>query len=160
MLPIQPSQDATSYQFIDPSFVGNTRRTVVSELSGRQNILKRLRDIGVDYDGDLNERANAILTRVKKLESIGYSFEGADASVQLMMLHATRQYCPPFKVRGGASCEMQPSSSSSQSSSSSLSSLLASSSSSSYQLLFPPCFARHMNSSPQVLDYSATVWDR
>jgi len=98
-------KDPTSYQHIDPALVGNVRRTVVSELSGRMNIVKRLQEIGVDGNEDepdnkdwLNERATAILTRVKKLESIGYTFEGADASVKLMMLHATKRYCPPFRV--------------------------------------------------------------
>ena len=97
-------KDPTSYQHIDPALVGNIRRTVISELSGRMNIVQRLKEIGVDGNEEegenkdwLNERATAILTRVKKLESIGYTFEGADASVKLMMLHATKRYCPPFR---------------------------------------------------------------
>jgi 2-isopropylmalate synthase len=40
----------------------------------------------------------AILNRVKKLESVGYTFEGAEASVHLMILHSTKGYCPPFQV--------------------------------------------------------------
>ena len=51
------------------------------------------------FDGQqANERAMAILNRVKQLEAKGYTFEGAEASVHLMILHATTGYCPPFKV--------------------------------------------------------------
>jgi len=47
----------------------------------------------------LSKRAAGILNRVKYLESVGYTFEGAEASVDLMILHATKQgYCPPFVV--------------------------------------------------------------
>jgi len=93
-----------SYQHIDPTAVGNEKRVLISELSGRQNILDKIREAGVLF-GDtheqsevMSERANAILERVKLLESIGYTFEGANASVHLMILHATRGYCPPFSV--------------------------------------------------------------
>jgi len=56
-----------------------------------------------EYFGDLeeelkSERAIAILNRVKALENEGYTFEGAEASVHLMILHASKGYCPPFKI--------------------------------------------------------------
>ena len=54
-------------------------------------------DIG-DDEALVAERALVILERVKKLESMGYTFEGADASVELMILHSTQGYCPPFRV--------------------------------------------------------------
>uniref|UniRef100_A0A7S1VQR5 2-isopropylmalate synthase n=2 Tax=Grammatophora oceanica TaxID=210454 RepID=A0A7S1VQR5_9STRA len=88
-------RNADSYQHIEPTLVGNERRTVVSELAGRQTILGKMRDAGVETESD---RAMAILNRVKRLESKGYTFEGAEASVHLMILHASRGYCPPFKV--------------------------------------------------------------
>ena len=44
------------------------------------------------------ERSAAILERVKRLENLGYSFEGAEASVHLMLLHASPGYCSPFTV--------------------------------------------------------------
>lgn len=86
-----------SYQHIDPQLVGNEKRVLISELSGRQNILGKFKEAG--FDGQqANERATAILNRVKRLEAKGYTFEGAEASVHLMILHATTGYCPPFKV--------------------------------------------------------------
>ena len=89
-----------SYQHIDPERVGNEKRVLVSELSGRQNILGKMKEVGVAMDDstEVGDRALAILNRVKLLESKGYTFEGADASVHLMILHSTRGYCPPFQV--------------------------------------------------------------
>jgi 2-isopropylmalate synthase len=88
-----------SYQHVDPLHVGNEKRILISELSGRQNIMDKIREVGVSMgEGIASERATAILNRVKKLESVGYTFEGAEASVHLMILHATRGYCPPFRI--------------------------------------------------------------
>ena len=89
-----------SYQHIDPSLVGNEKRVLISELSGRQNILGKIKDYGMDHISEeaASERALAILNRVKVLESIGYTFEGAEASVDIMILHGTKGYCPPFTI--------------------------------------------------------------
>jgi 2-isopropylmalate synthase len=89
-----------SYQHIAPEEVGNEKRILISELSGRQNILGQMEKVGgVDKEGKpASERALAILNRVKQLESVGYTFEGAEASVHLMILHSTKGYCPPFQV--------------------------------------------------------------
>ena len=86
-----------SYQHIDPSLVGNEKRVLISELSGRQNIMGKIQQVNGMVD-DASERAVAILNRVKRLENRGYTFEGAEASVHLMILHATKGYCPPFRV--------------------------------------------------------------
>jgi 2-isopropylmalate synthase len=89
-----------SYQHVEPALVGNEMRVLISELSGRQNIIGKLQEIfgsSMD-DGQRSDRSLAILNRVKELENMGYQFEGADASVHLMMLHTTRGYCPPFQV--------------------------------------------------------------
>ena len=86
-----------SYQHIEPELVGNQQRVLISELSGRQNILGKMNDVLGD-DHNQSDRALAILNRVKALENKGYTFEGADASVHLMILHATNEYCPPFSV--------------------------------------------------------------
>jgi 2-isopropylmalate synthase len=71
---------------------------LISELSGRQNILGKMEAIFGNEDDNLSSRALAILNRVKALENQGYTFEGAEASVHLMILHATKGYCPPFQV--------------------------------------------------------------
>ena len=88
-----------SYQHVEPELVGNEKRILISELAGRQNIMGKIEEAGV-YLGEkaVSERATAILNRVKSLEAKGYTFEGAEASVHLMILHATGGYCPPFRV--------------------------------------------------------------
>jgi 2-isopropylmalate synthase len=89
-----------SYQHVEPELVGNEMRVLISELSGRQNIMGKMQEIfGTAMDEtQRSARSLAILNRVKQLENMGYQFEGADASVHLMMLHTTRGYCPPFQV--------------------------------------------------------------
>lgn len=92
---MQRSSD--SYQHTDPTEVGNESRILISELSGRQNIMGKIQAIGVDPKV-ASDRALAILNRVKELEAKGYTFEGAEASVHLMILHASKEYCAPFQV--------------------------------------------------------------
>jgi 2-isopropylmalate synthase len=88
-----------SYQHIEPELVGNEMRILISELSGRQNILGKMSEVLGDMEDDQkSDRALAILDRVKTLEHQGYTFEGAEASVHLMILHSTKGYCPPFQV--------------------------------------------------------------
>jgi 2-isopropylmalate synthase len=86
-----------SYQHVEPESVGNEKRVLISELSGRQNILGMMEQV-IGSGQTSPQRANAILGRVKSLEARGYTFEGAEASVRLMILHASRGYCPPFQV--------------------------------------------------------------
>jgi 2-isopropylmalate synthase len=84
-----------SYQHIDPNLVGNQRRTLVSELSGRGNIVEKANQFGVDVD---SEQAREALSQIKDLESQGFSFESADASVSLMMQRLQANYEPPFEL--------------------------------------------------------------
>ena len=89
-----------SYQHVEPKTIGNEMRVLISELSGRQNILGKMQDIfGNSMDaGQKSDRSLAVLNRVKELENMGYQFEGADASVHLLILYGSRGYCPPFQV--------------------------------------------------------------
>jgi len=89
-----------SYQHVEPESVGNEMRVLISELSGRQNIMGKMQAMfGNDMDGgQKSTRSLAVLNRVKELENLGYQFEGADASVHLLILYSTQGYCPPFQV--------------------------------------------------------------
>jgi len=89
-----------TYQHIDPSKVGNQKRILVSELSGRQNILVKIRKHCIQNVSEdvLLEHANSILQRVKHLESIGYTFEKAEASLDIMILQAINGYYPTFCI--------------------------------------------------------------
>ncbi len=84
-----------SYQHMNPKLVGNEKRAVVSELSGRGNILYKAAEFGLDTS---REEAKQVLEQIKELESQGYTFEGAEASVDMMLRRATNGYQPPFEV--------------------------------------------------------------
>jgi 2-isopropylmalate synthase len=87
---------AQSYQHIDPGLVGNKQRIVVSELSGRGNLLSKAEEHGVEVQRD-QDVAN-VLKEIKELESQGFSFEAAEASVALMLKKQDPGYEPPFKL--------------------------------------------------------------
>lgn len=84
-----------SYQHVEPEVVGNASRYLVSELSGRGNIAHLAAASGVESDREL---AGEVLERVKELESRGYSFESAEATVELMLRRAEPGYTPPFEL--------------------------------------------------------------
>ncbi len=84
-----------SYQHINPELVGNKKRALVSELSGRSNILYKASEFGVDTN---REDAKKVLEQIKEMENQGYTFEGAEASVHLMMRRADKDYRPPFEL--------------------------------------------------------------
>jgi 2-isopropylmalate synthase len=84
-----------SYQHVDPSLVGNQKRTVVSELAGRGNILDKAAEYGVDVN---STQAQEVLQRIKELEAQGFAFESADASLSLMLRRLQPGYRPPFDL--------------------------------------------------------------
>jgi 2-isopropylmalate synthase len=84
-----------SYQHVDPTRVGNQKRVLVSELSGRGNIAYKAQEFGLDVKGDEVKR---VLARIKELENKGFYFEGAEASVELMLRRAQPGYVPPFEL--------------------------------------------------------------
>jgi len=86
-----------SYQHIDPDRVGNQMRVVVSELSGRGNLLSKAEEYGLDAaEGD--PQVASVLTEIKTLEAQGFSFEAAEASVALMLKRQQPGYIPPFEL--------------------------------------------------------------
>ncbi|WP_370327249.1 citramalate synthase [Euzebya sp.] len=83
------------YQHVDPSTVGNELRLLVSELAGRATVVMKGADMGLDLDGDI---ANQILDQVKALEHLGYSFEAADASFELLVRRTTGDLTEHFTL--------------------------------------------------------------
>ena len=84
-----------SYQHVDPTLVGNQRRTLVSELSGRGNVVDKSRQLGLDVDG---EQAKVILANIKSLEAQGFTFESAEGSLNVMLQRLQPDYQPPFEL--------------------------------------------------------------
>jgi 2-isopropylmalate synthase len=86
-------RNAFSYQHVVPELVGNQQRVVVSELSGRGNLLSKAEEFGL-AGGDVGN----VLNEIKALEAKGFSFEAAEASVALMMKRAEPEYRAPFEL--------------------------------------------------------------
>ena len=84
-----------SYQHVDPELVGNQQRSVVSELSGRGNIIDKAQQFGLDAESLDVKR---VLDEIKNLEARGFTFEGAEASVELMLRRTHPAYVPPFEL--------------------------------------------------------------
>lgn len=85
-----------SYQHIKPELVGNSMRVVVSDLSGRGNILSKAEENGLDVTN--HEVVVDVLNEVKDLEAKGFSFEAAEASVAMMLMRQQVDYKPPFEL--------------------------------------------------------------
>jgi 2-isopropylmalate synthase len=76
-------KDPATYEHIDPSLVGNQRQIVVSDQSGRSNILARFREIGLEIDPK-HPKLPRLLELVKEREFEGYAYDGAEASFELL----------------------------------------------------------------------------
>jgi 2-isopropylmalate synthase len=90
-------KDPAHYQHIEPADVGNDRRVLVSELSGRRNIQFKLEERGHDLPLTADE-TTALLGRVKQMESRGFQYEAADASFELLALRSRPNYRAPFEL--------------------------------------------------------------
>jgi 2-isopropylmalate synthase len=85
-----------SYQHVDPTAVGNAGRLVVSELGGKANIRIRAEQLGHRLDGVVDPKI--LSTLIKKLESEGLAFEGAEASFELLIRRHQADYAAPFRI--------------------------------------------------------------
>jgi len=95
-------KDPATYEHVDPGAVGNQRHIVVSDQSGRSNILARFREIGLDIDPK-NPKVNRLVELVKEQEFKGYAYDGAEASFELLArrtLGTVPEYfhCTSFRV--------------------------------------------------------------
>lgn len=88
-----------AYEHIDPEAVGNERRILVSELAGTSNVREVAQGLGIDMEKGSPE-ARAVLQQVKKLESEGWEFEGAEASFHLLVKRTLGQSHELFELLG------------------------------------------------------------
>jgi 2-isopropylmalate synthase len=84
-----------SYQHVDPALVGNQMRVVVSELSGRGNVLSKAEELGVHVSEGSEVET---LKEIKEAEARGVSYESAEASVALLLGRKAPDYQPLFSV--------------------------------------------------------------
>ncbi len=88
-------RNVDSYQHIEPEQVGNQTRVLVSDLSGRGNLLSKAEELGLDVSKD---EAVRVLNEIKELENAGFVFEGAEASVAVRLRRAAPDYNPLFDL--------------------------------------------------------------
>ncbi|MDQ6777338.1 MAG: citramalate synthase, partial [Actinomycetota bacterium] len=87
--------DPTTFEHVDPTVVGNSRELLVSELSGKGTVHARAADAGIELD-DLS--AGRVIERVKELEHLGYHYEAADGSFELLLRKETGEHEPLFRL--------------------------------------------------------------
>jgi len=76
-------KDPATYEHVAPDTVGNKRKVLVSEQAGKSNVLAELERVGIKADKD-DPRIGRLLDIVKEREAIGYAYEAADASFELL----------------------------------------------------------------------------
>jgi 2-isopropylmalate synthase len=91
------SKIARAFEHISPEKVGNTRKILISELSGKKSIMLKARELGLDLESDM-ETVSTILNRIQDLEHKGYQFEAADGSFELMVRELGGKKQEFFKV--------------------------------------------------------------
>ena len=84
-----------TYEHVEPETVGNERRILISDLSGRANVLAK-----ADGEENAEQGAREVVARLKELEHRGYAFEGAEASFQLMARKVRGEHRPFFTLHG------------------------------------------------------------
>ena len=92
------NKNPQTYEHIAPETVGNRRRVLLSDLSGRANIVAKSVEFGESAAGD--RAVQEVVQKLKELEHRGYAFEGAEASFQLLSRKVRGEYTPYFVLHG------------------------------------------------------------
>lgn len=80
-------RNASTYEHITPELVGNKQRVLVSELAGQSNLMFKAQELGIDFNSS-NQESRQLIEQIKEMEHQGYQFEGADASLELLIRDA------------------------------------------------------------------------
>lgn len=86
-----------TYEHIVPELVGNKQRVLVSELAGQSNLLAKAQELNLDLSKE-TAKTKEVIDRIKELEHQGYQFEGADASLELLLRDAFDEMDPIFSL--------------------------------------------------------------
>ncbi len=90
-------KNSACYEHISPELVGNRQRILVSELSGRSNVLVKAQQYGLDLD-ERSSDVRKVLDSLKQLENEGFQFEAAEASFELLLRRLRPEYHQPFEL--------------------------------------------------------------
>jgi 2-isopropylmalate synthase len=86
-----------AYEHMDPTLVGNQRRVLVSDLSGKSNVEFKAKELGVELGGN-GYNSKKIVSEIKQLEQQGYQFDVAEGSFKILMEKFTDQFEPLFRL--------------------------------------------------------------
>jgi 2-isopropylmalate synthase len=92
-------KDPSTCEHVLPEAIGNKRRVLVSELAGKGSVAAKAKSLGIDISRK-GRRTKELLERLKTLEEAGYQFEGADASLELLMHKARGTHKSFFRHAG------------------------------------------------------------
>ncbi len=84
-----------TYEHINPELVGNKRRILISDQAGKSNILEKTRELGLEIDKQFIPQ---LVEQIKEMENMGYEFEGADASFEILVKKITGLFKDRFSV--------------------------------------------------------------
>ncbi|UMZ73833.1 citramalate synthase [Natranaerofaba carboxydovora] len=86
-----------TYEHIDPKIVGNDRKVLVSELSGKSNILQKAKEVNLNLNRNIPQ-TQKVLEKIKRMEHQGYQLEGAEASLKLLIWKTLNLYESFFEL--------------------------------------------------------------
>ncbi len=87
-----------AYEHMEPEYVGNKRRVLISDLSGKSNVEYKAKELGIELKGKEFD-SRKIVSEIKRLEEQGYQFEAADGSFKILMEKFTKQFKPLFELK-------------------------------------------------------------
>jgi len=90
-------KEPRAYEHLSPDLVGNKRRVLVSDLSGKSNIEYKANEMGISL-GTNGYNSREIVTKIKDLEEQGYQFDVADGSFKILVEKLTKQFQPLFTL--------------------------------------------------------------
>jgi 2-isopropylmalate synthase len=90
-------KEPRAYEHMNPDLVGNRRRVLVSDMSGKSNIEYKAKELGIDIENS-GVDSRQIISEIKRLEQEGYQFEVADGSFQILVEKLSKQFKPLFDL--------------------------------------------------------------
>ena len=90
-------KEPRAYEHMDPTLVGNNRRVLVSDMSGKSNVAYKAKEMGVDL-GCNGKNCGEIVAEIKSMEDQGYQFDVADGSMKILLEKFTEQFTPLFDL--------------------------------------------------------------
>jgi 2-isopropylmalate synthase len=92
-------KESSAYEHIQPEVVGNERRVLISELSGKSNVLYKAERMGLKIDKS-STGTQVVVNKLKEMEHYGYQFEGAEASFEILFNKLLEQHSDFFELDG------------------------------------------------------------